>query len=113
MNLKLTSLSIIIPAYNDSETIGQVLTEAIYTGKTYSHTFEVIVSDDGSSDSTWETIQKVAQKYSQIKTLHHPKNMGFGNTIKHLYYAAKNECVFCCIVKLFIRVPKPHIFRMM
>lgn len=61
-------ISIIIPFYNEAETVTSVLEEVVRTNPTA----EVIAVNDGSSDSTWEIMQGIAG----IRSLNAPENRG-------------------------------------
>jgi dolichol-phosphate mannosyltransferase len=61
-------ISIIIPFYNEAETVTSVLEEVIRTNPTA----EVIAVNDGSSDSTWEIMQGIAG----VRPLNAPENRG-------------------------------------
>lgn len=92
--MKLSSLSILTQVYNNEKTIGQVLSEAIRIGEKYAKELEVLVVDDASSDDSLSIIKRYAKKYRQIKVIAHPKNLGFGKTIKESYEAARNDFIF-------------------
>ena len=63
---------IVIPAYNEASSIGQVLASLIKAGYR-----SIVVVDDGSSDSTF----KIASSY-KVEVLKHPINRGQGAAIK-------------------------------
>jgi glycosyltransferase involved in cell wall biosynthesis len=68
-----TKISVIVPAYNESQSIGQVINSV----KTLYPDFEIIVVDDGSSDDTASVAKDAgALVYS------HPYNIGNGAAIK-------------------------------
>ena len=71
--MKISKLSIIIPAYNEAKTIEQVLNklEDIDLGAAK----EIIVVNDASRDQTAEILEKYEDKFV---ILHHKKNMGKG-----------------------------------
>jgi GT2 family glycosyltransferase len=71
-------LSIVIICWNDLKVIGECL-RSIYTG-THSIGFEVIISDNGSSDGSVEFIH---QNYPQARVVENPANLGFakGNNV--------------------------------
>jgi len=68
-------ISIIIPAYNEAESIGSVVQEVIkgFNGKK----FELLVIDDGSNDHTGETAKKKG-----AMVIRHSRNMGYGASLK-------------------------------
>lgn len=67
-------ISVVIPAYNEEEAIGKVLQELIETLRGEPCPWEVIVVDDGSSDRTGD----IASRFSEVKVIRHPHNMGGG-----------------------------------
>lgn len=69
-------VSIIIPAYNESEGIADTLKEL--TGYMDMNETEIIVVDDGSSDNTAE----IVAGFSEVKLIGHNVNKGYGTAIK-------------------------------
>jgi len=67
--------SLIIPAYNEENAIGNVLESLIASG--YHEKFEIIVVNDGSEDKTGEIIEKYP-----VKAYHHNVNKGYGASLK-------------------------------
>ena len=81
-----TKVSIVIPAFNESQTIG----ELIQTLQQRYPDFEIVVIDDGSDDNTAE----VASDAGGI-VFRHPYNIGNGAAIKSGIRAATgNKLVF-------------------
>jgi glycosyltransferase involved in cell wall biosynthesis len=69
-------LSVVIPVYNEDESI-QELAEWIERVCTKSNlTFEIIFIDDGSSDSSWEKICLLAEKREFVKGFRFRRNYG-------------------------------------
>lgn len=74
-------LSILIPAYNEQNTISQVLlslTKINLNGISR----EIIIIDDGSSDNTASILKKEKEKYPGIKIITRKKNKGKGAAIQ-------------------------------
>jgi len=69
-------VSIIIPAYNEEEAIGDFLTELLNGLKT-SLSWEVIVINDGSKDRTSEIVEQY-----DVKLINHRSNKGYGAALK-------------------------------
>ncbi len=68
-------LSIIIPVYNEANTIREILNRV----KRVPYEKEIIVVDDGSNDQTSKILK---EENEGIKILTHPKNMGKGAAIR-------------------------------
>ena len=52
-------ISIIIPVFNESESIGFLLDEVISVMKSQKFNFELIVVDDGSKDNTHQILKQL------------------------------------------------------
>ena len=68
-DMKNSSLAIVIPAYNENETILDVISNVQEFGS-------VVVVNDGSSDSTLKTIQSAS-----VSIISHVRNMGYEDSI--------------------------------
>jgi glycosyltransferase involved in cell wall biosynthesis len=70
------NLSVIIPAYNEEKTIGEILTKLMAVKEVK----EVVVVDDASVDKTIEVVNK--HKDKRIHLVKHAKNQGKGAAIR-------------------------------
>ena len=68
-------ISVISPAYNEAEGIGQTLAEL--TQEARLHAAEIIVVDDGSCDGTSEQVAA----FERVRQIQHRKNRGYGSAI--------------------------------
>jgi glycosyltransferase involved in cell wall biosynthesis len=76
-NSQIPDVSVIIPAYGEEKTIGDVLQRLIKVSGSMGNV-EIIVVDDGSTDRTCE---KVAA-FPTVKCIQHEHNMGKGAAIR-------------------------------
>lgn len=83
----MTQLSIIIPAFNEEEGIGNVIRH-LQTELQGKFELEILVIDDGSTDKTQEIARQAG-----AQVLVNPVNMGYGFSLKRGFQAATNECV--------------------
>lgn len=83
-----------MPCYNDAGTIAQAVSEAYDVGKSVSDAFEIIVVNDASRDESGTILAKLGKKYKELRFISHENNLGYGATIRELYYSAKNEWLF-------------------
>lgn len=76
-------LSLVIPAYNEADRIGDTLTKAMAYFARQSYEAEVIVVDDGSSDKTCEIVNNLAADAVVPLLLERlPKNQGKGAAVR-------------------------------
>ena len=75
-------LSIILPSYNESKNIARGALEEVYQFlQDYEREWELILSDDGSSDGTIDKLKEFARRDARIKVLLNP-HKGKGPTVK-------------------------------
>ena len=87
------NVSIIIPLLNESESINE-LNEWIFKVLTNTELeFEVIYIDDGSRDSSWSIIEKIAKSNHNVKGISFNKNYGKSQALRVGFYEAKGEYV--------------------
>ena len=87
-------LSVFFPAYNDSGTIASMVIAAVRTAGRLTPDFEVLVIDDGSTDTTAEVADEMARLYPQVRVIHHSRNRGYGGALKTGFSAATKEVIF-------------------
>ena len=72
------SLSIIIPAYNECENIIETLENISAALGPLPIRHEILVIDDGSTDSTAALVTSNLHRFTTVKLLKNERNMGFG-----------------------------------
>jgi dolichol-phosphate mannosyltransferase len=72
------SLSIIIPAYNESENIIDTLENVTKALEPLSMRHEILVIDDGSTDTTAALVTSNLSRFPAVRLLVNASNMGFG-----------------------------------
>ena len=89
-------LSILIPAYQEEATIGEVL-RRVAAIDTRPHGFdkEIVVCDDGSRDRTAALAAELAAADPSIRLVRHERNRGKGAAIRTALAAAKGD--YCLI----------------
>jgi glycosyltransferase involved in cell wall biosynthesis len=81
-------ISVVIPAYNEEKTIGDVVSNAISTMDSVGLPYEIIVVDDGSTDST----KMIASKYKAI-ILSNGRNRGKGYALRKGFLHAQGDII--------------------
>lgn len=86
-------LSVIVPAYNEELMIEKAYFTITNILKMQDIDNEIIFIDDGSSDNTYEKIEALADKQSNIIGLHFSRNFGKEAAISAGLAAADGDCV--------------------
>ena len=88
------ALSLIIPAYNESQRLPPYL-ESIreYIHRQYADECEVIVVDDGSSDQLADALDGMAAEWKCLKIIRHERNLGKGAAVRTGVLAARGDRV--------------------
>ncbi len=91
-------LYLVIPCYNEEQVLP--ITTPIFVGKLteligkgeISEKSRVLFVNDGSSDTTWELIEKLSEEQELIKGICLSRNMGHQNALLAGLMTAKEEC---------------------
>lgn len=85
-------ISVVVPVYNSENSLTE-LTERIYSTLSDKHDFELLYIDDGSKDSSWETIEKLVSTYPKIRGFKLGRNFGQHNALLCGIREAKGELI--------------------
>ena len=91
---KIPSLSVILPAFNEEKNIGNTLSRCIEFLDSRINEYEIIVVDDGSTDTTSSVVEELRVGNSSIILKKHEINLGYGQALKTGYESANKEYVF-------------------
>ena len=80
-------LYLCLPAYNEGPTVGLVLWNIHKVFSSYSREYEILVVNDGSDDSTAETLESYAQLLP-LTVITHERRLGYGAALDSLSRAA-------------------------
>jgi len=80
-------LSVVIMAYNEEAGLTDVINEINGVCRGIGRPYEIIVIDDGSTDSTGAAADKAARENAAVRTVHHTPNKGLGE----VYLTGFNE----------------------
>jgi glycosyltransferase involved in cell wall biosynthesis len=72
----MTKLSIVIPLFNEGTLVEELIKRVKLNSKTVTQEFEIILVDDGSTDSTWGKIENGAKQDSRVKGIKFSRNFG-------------------------------------
>lgn len=86
-------ISVVIPVIDESESLPELTAwiEKVMNDNNYS--YEVIYVDDGSTDNTWNVIEQLTSKNSNIKGIKFQRNYGKSAGLNEAFKAAQGEVV--------------------
>ena len=89
----MTQLSLVIPAYNEAESLPLLLEEIRAVCEAHSIDYEVIVVDDGSTDGTFNRVRDMAAADSRIHAVRFRRNSGKAAALAEGFRRARGERV--------------------
>lgn len=89
----MSSLSIVIPAYNEEKRLSSTLSAVLAYADQLAHSVEVIVVDDGSRDGTAALVEKAARQDPRLQLRRNPGNRGKGYAVRNGMLAAQGDWV--------------------
>lgn len=87
------NLSIVIPLYNEEESLPELIAWIKQVVDTMHIEYEAILVDDGSKDSSWEVIEKLKQQYSFVRGIKFQRNYGKSAALYEGFHMAKGQVV--------------------
>ncbi len=86
-------ISLVLAAYNEEKLIRSSISKSLsYLQKNFPGS-ELVIIDDGSTDSTWEILQEAAGKNPMLKIDKNPKNMGQGAAFRRAFSIARGDVI--------------------
>ena len=86
-------LSFVIPAYNEAESLPDLLAKLHATVKTHGYRAEVIFINDGSTDATAEVLNELATAALTVHVLHFRRNRGKAEALTAGFQKATGDIV--------------------
>ena len=90
------NISLFFPVYNDQNTVRIVANRALELLEEVADSYEVIIVDDGSPDSSGDIADQLANQFDEITAIHHAQNRGYGAAMKTGIAASQYE-IICMI----------------
>lgn len=91
--MKVSGVSFVFPMFNEAEGIAETVQRAAALAKELAHDYEIVVSDDASTDSSGDIVDAMAAKDSHIKSVRLKTNTKFGGALNAGLMAATKEIV--------------------
>jgi glycosyltransferase involved in cell wall biosynthesis len=82
-------VSVLVPAKDEAENLPLFMEQAEDAFRAASVRFEVVVVDDGSTDSTWAALQVLAARYPFLRPVRHRVQRGIADALRTGYLNAR------------------------
>ena len=93
MNNIKPNISLFFPVYNDESTVRVVACRALELLEEVADSYEVIIVNDGSPDSSGVIADQLAMEHERISVIHHSTNRGYGAAMKTGIAASKYDLI--------------------
>ena len=87
------NLSIIIPLFNEDESLSELTDWITKVMDKESYTYEIIFVNDGSTDDSWKVIEELHSKNSNVKAISFRRNQGKSAGLNQGFKAASGDVV--------------------
>ncbi|MBN1175515.1 glycosyltransferase family 2 protein [Candidatus Woesearchaeota archaeon] len=87
-------LSIILPSYNERESICRTIDEIIFVLNKAKLSFEIIVCDDNSPDETWKLIKDTYSSEKNVRVIRRMSEKGLSQAVIEGFSKAKGDYLF-------------------
>ncbi|NVJ64014.1 MAG: glycosyltransferase family 2 protein [Flavobacteriaceae bacterium] len=86
-------ISVVIPLLNEEESLRELYNWIASVMQSNSFSYEVIFIDDGSDDGSWNLIEELSEKHSEIKGIKFSKNFGKSQALDAGFELAEGEVI--------------------
>ena len=86
-------LSIVVPSYNEEESLPELVAWINRVMASLGKTYEIIIVDDGSSDNSWNVVEKLSAENAEVKGVKFRRNYGKSAALNVGFAAAEGDVV--------------------
>ena len=89
------TVSVVLPTYNERESILAVLHDLAWALDTPGYEWEVIVVDDDSPDRTWELVRESYDDQSRVRVIRRTEQSGLSSAVLRGFSEANGQTLVC------------------
>lgn len=86
-------ISVVVPLYNEEESLPELASWIHRVMQANNFTYEVIMVDDGSNDSSWQVIGRIKEQYPAVRGIKFLRNYGKSAALQVGFDAAQGDVV--------------------
>ena len=93
--MRLSSLTIFFPCYNDGGTIATMIIRAMQVAPQVTDDFEVLVINDGSDDDSAQVLTEMQRIYPErLRVEHEGRPSGYGGVLRKGFALSRKDWIF-------------------
>jgi glycosyltransferase involved in cell wall biosynthesis len=85
------SVTVVIPVYNDRESLAVAIPRSLEALEPVASTFELIVAEDGSTDGSALVAKEWEERDSRVRLLHSDERLGRGRALSKAFSVARGD----------------------
>ncbi len=89
----LPDISIVVPLYNEDESLPELMEWIDRVCREHSFSYEVIMVDDGSTDNSWMVAEQLSNQYPAVKGIRFQRNYGKSAALNEGFKAATGNVI--------------------
>ena len=86
-------ISVVVPLYNEAESLPELVAWIDRVAEGHGLSYEAILVDDGSSDASWEEVERLKTRYPALRGIRFARNYGKSAALYCGFAAAEGEVV--------------------
>ncbi|MCS6852118.1 MAG: glycosyltransferase family 2 protein [Gemmataceae bacterium] len=86
-------ISLVIPVYNERDSLAELHAEIAETAQQHGLTLEVVFVDDGSTDGSWDVIRRLAGEHPWVRGIRLRRNFGKAAALSAGFRAVRGDVV--------------------
>jgi len=103
-------LTIVAPMFNEEANVASTVSQIKEAMKGFHGTWEFLMVNDGSTDGTWQTAEKIAAGEPNVRVTGYPQNAGRGKALRTGFAEARGRII--ATVDFDLSYSPDHILRM-
>lgn len=86
-------ISVVVPLYNEDESLPELVTWIDKVMKEHNFSYEVVLVDDGSTDKSWAVIEELKKTFQQVKAIKFRRNYGKSAALNVAFEVTQGDVV--------------------
>ena len=93
LKLFIMDISVLVPLYNEAESLPSLHEWIVRVMKAHSFTYEIVFVNDGSTDSSWQVIQSLREQDKNVHGIYFRRNYGKSAALHCGFQAVQGDVV--------------------